>query len=192
MPIFFIILAISIFVGVTSSVKRREAMQKAEAAKQAAARRQQTQNGTEAAGQPPARSQRTPDSFGHDRSPSQTELKKKLREDAERHRLEREALSKTLPARPEKPVAEHSDEDCGGGSIHNGYHEGVTQFANNRPPAVAGRLGHRLADEDDALLRESIAAENAKRAMARIAKLPPLAQGMVYSEILGKPKSETA
>ena len=42
------------------------------------------------------------------------------------------------------------------------------------------------------LEKEKLSAENARRAMARIAKLPPLAQGMIYSEILGKPKSETA
>ena len=58
--------------------------------------------------------------------------------------------------------------------------------------AVAGNLGHRLADEDERAEREAAAAESAKRAMARIGKLPPLAQGMIYSEILGKPKSETA
>ena len=68
----------------------------------------------------------------------------------------------------------------------------MTQFTPDRPVAVAGRLGNRLADEDDMLEKEKISTENAKRAMARIAKLPPLAQGMIYSEILGKPKSETA
>ena len=108
----------------------------------------------------------------------------------ERRPLEKQTLEKTI--RSEKPIAEHPDEECGGGSIHDGYHEGVTQFTPDRPVAVAGRLGHRLADEDDMLEKEKLSAENAKRAMARIAKLPPLAQGMIYSEILGKPKSETA
>ncbi|MBR5713343.1 MAG: hypothetical protein IKX58_00945 [Clostridia bacterium] len=108
----------------------------------------------------------------------------------ERRPLEKQTLEKTI--RSEKPIAEHPDEECGGGSIHDGYHEGVTQFTPDRPVAVAGRLGHRLADEDDMLEKEKLSAENARRAMARIAKLPPLAQGMIYSEILGKPKSETA
>lgn len=108
----------------------------------------------------------------------------------ERRPLERQTLAKNLAA--EKPIAEHQEEECGGGSIHDGYHEGVTQFAPDRPVAVAGRLGNRLADEDDMLEKEKISTENARRAMARIAKLPPLAQGMIYSEILGKPKSETA
>ena len=133
------------------------------------------------------------------RPQTQAELKKRLEENAERRRLERESLEKPLArpaqaqpvrARDEKPVAAHSDSDCGGGSIHDGYHEGVTQFDKTRPAAVAGRLGHRLADEDERIEKEKLAAENAKRAMARIAKLPPLAQGMVYSEILGRPKSE--
>lgn len=108
----------------------------------------------------------------------------------ERRPLEKQTLEKTI--RSEKPIAQHPDEECGGGSIHDGYHEGVTQFAPDKPVAVAGRLGNRLADEDDMLEKEKISTENAKRAMARIAKLPPLAQGMIYSEILGKPKSETA
>ena len=99
----------------------------------------------------------------------------------------------TLTRNMDKPVAAHSDEDCGGGSIHDGYHEGVSvppvQNAK-RPVAIAGGLGHRLADEDDRIAREAAAAENAKRAMARIAKRPPLAQGIVYAEILGRPKSE--
>ena len=121
----------------------------------------------------------------------------------ERRRLERESLEKSASAeRPRpvqaqkagpgegKPIAAHTDADCGGGSIHDGYHEGVTQFDNGRPAAVAGRLGHRLAEEDERIEKEKLAADNARRALARIAKLPPLAQGMIYSEILGKPKSE--
>lgn len=136
----------------------------------------------------------------------QEELKRRLEENRarreqeqtrtageQRRPLEKAPMLKTIQtARAEKPIAEHTDDDCGGGSIHDGYHEGVTQFPNGRPAAVAGRLGNRLADEDERIEREHVAAENAKRAMKRISKLPPLAQGMVYSEILGKPKSETA
>ena len=145
------------------------------------------------------------------RAARQAELKRRLQENAARREAERRAApsSQGTPTvreerRPlekrsmqtnlqkEKPTVAHSDDDCGGGSIHDGYHEGVTQFGTGRPPAVAGKLGHDLADEDDRILSEKAAAENAKRAMARIAKLPPLAQGMIYSEILGKPKSEIA
>ena len=111
----------------------------------------------------------------------------------QRSRLEKRPMVTTIQtARTEKPIVAHTDDDCGGGSIHDGYHEGVTQFPNGRPAAVAGRLGNRLADEDERIERERVSAENARRVMKRISKLPPLAQGMIYSEILGKPKSEIA
>lgn len=145
------------------------------------------------------------------RAARQAELKRRLQENAARREAERSTRPANLgtPAnsterrplekrvmenalRREKPIAAHSEDDCGGGSIHDGYHEGVTQFGSGRPAAVAGRLGHDLADEDDRLVKEAAAAENARRAMERISKLPPLAQGMVYAEILGKPKSEIA
>ena len=110
-----------------------------------------------------------------------------LAKTAERRPLEKAAMKKTMP---EKPIAE--EDHCENGSIHDGYHEGVTQFDVNRPAAVAGKLGARLADESDKRAREEAAAENARRAVARISKLPPIAQGVVWSEILGKPKSEIA
>ena len=94
-----------------------------------------------------------------------------------------------------KPVVRHQDDDCGGGSIHDGYHEGVSgdPFGEKKPrAAVAGNLGKKLAAEDDAQVKAKAEAENAKRALARISKLPPMAQGIIYSEILGKPKSEIA
>ena len=111
----------------------------------------------------------------------------------QRSRLEKRPMVTTIQtARTEKPVIAHEDDDCAGGSIHDGFHEGVTQFAPGRPVAIAGRLGHDLADEDERIERERVSAENARRVMKRISKLPPLAQGMIYSEILGKPKSEIA
>ena len=111
----------------------------------------------------------------------------------QRSRLEKHPMVTTIQtARTEKPVIAHEDDDCAGGSIHDGFHEGVTQFAPGRPVAIAGRLGHDLADEDERIERERVSAENARRVMKRISKLPPLAQGMIYSEILGKPKSEIA
>lgn len=109
---------------------------------------------------------------------------------ADKDRKEREL--RQIRAEREKPLAAQAD-DCGGGSIHDGYHEGVSgdPFGEKKPrPAVAGNLGKKLAAEDDRQEAEHIAAENARRALARISKLPPIAQGMVYSEILGKPRSE--
>ena len=140
----------------------------------------------------------------------QEELKRRLQENAdrraaerartfaasgasnERRPLEKQELRRDM-SRSDKPVVVHEDADCGGGSIHDGYHEGVSVFNKKdtpRPIAVAGNLGRRLADEDERIDKEAAAVENARRVMAKIAKLPPLAQGMVYSEILGKPKSE--
>ena len=115
------------------------------------------------------------------------------RAEEQRSRLEKRPMATIIQtARTEKPVIAHEDDDCSGGSIHDGYHEGVTQFDPRRPAAVAGRLGHDLADEDERIEREHVSAENARRVMKRISKLPPLSQGMIYSEILGKPKSEIA
>ena len=99
------------------------------------------------------------------------------------------------PAQKAKPVMKREEDNCGGGSIHDGYHEGVSAepFGEKRPrPAVAGGLGKKLGAEDDAEEKAKFDAENARRALARISKLPPMAQGIVYSEILGKPKSEIA
>lgn len=102
----------------------------------------------------------------------------------------------TKPAKPAaaiknnaRPIVKHSDDDCGGGSIHDGYHEGVSAnpFGENKPhPAVAGNLGKKLAEESSAQQDAS----NAQRAIERISKLPPMTQGIVFSEILGKPKAE--
>lgn len=192
-PILIFFAIAGVIFSIVSAAKKREAQQRAQEAQRKQAER--------AFGGTPANQT---GSYPRPKSPAQAaagaarqeELKRRLEANAERRRLERESLQKQPIFRPSadnssgRPMVSHSDEDCGGGSIHDGYHEGVTQFPNGKGPAVAGKLGHRLADEDDRLEQEKAAADNAKRVMARIAKLPPLAQGMVYSEILGKPKSE--
>ena len=186
----FLIIGVIIYVTVTVKNKQRIEAQK-KAAHEAAQRR--------------VAEAEKPFETPEERMRRQEELKRRLRENqarraaeaasaaakpAERRPLEKRVMESTL--QKEKPVARHTDEECGGGSLHDGYHEGVTQFQGRAEASVAGRLGHRLADEDERIEREHAAAENAKKAMARISKLPPLAQGMVYSEILGKPRSETA
>lgn len=196
MPIIPLILGIVIYVIVT--VKKKQQLEQAKKAAHEAAQRS-------------VRAAEHPDEAAADRQRRQEELKRRLQENqarraaeaaaarpssmpaakpTERRPLEKRTMENAL--RKEKPIAAHTDDDCGGGSIHDGYHEGVTQFANRPAASVAGNLGHRLADEDDRIEREHIAAENAKKAMTRISKLPPLAQGIIYSEILGKPKSEIA
>ena len=209
MPIPFIIIAgIIVFAIISASKKQQEAEARArqqrlaeEAKRQAAAQ--------PAEGEPTPQMRQSSTATDAERARRQEELKRRLQENAARREAEKR-VSGSMAAAPaqqrrplekrvmqtalqkEKPTVAHSDDDCGGGSIHDGYHEGVTQFKADRPVAVAGNLGHRLADEDERAEREAAAAESAKRAMARIGKLPPLAQGMIYSEILGKPKSETA
>ena len=196
----FIVIGIIMFV--VFSAKRQEQQKNAARQAEAAARRHAAMMAENA-----AKNQSVSEA---ERLRRQEELKRRLQENAARRESERARGIPTAPAakptdrrplertamqnalRSEKPIAAHRDDDCGGGSIHDGYHEGVTQFAGRAEASVAGNLGHRLADEDERIEKEHLAAENAKRAMARIAKLPPLAQGMIYSEILGKPRSETA
>lgn len=208
MPFFVFLIVVIVIVSISNANKKQQA---AAAARRAQALKEATRTVRNEASsiheaQVVRETQRTESDAEHARR--QEELKRRLLENrqrreaelaraaqlaerpTERRPLERQALQTAL--RAEKPVVTHEDDDCGGGSIHDGYHEGVTQFSAARPAAVAGNLGHRLADEDERIESEVRAAENAKRAMARIAKLPPLAQGMIYSEILGKPKSETA
>lgn len=210
MPIPFLIIAGIVVWSIIAASKRQ---QQAEA--RARQQRLAEEAKRQAAAAQPAEGEATPqmrpgsEASDAERMRRQEELKRRLQENAARREAEKRASGSAAPApaqqrRPlekrvmqtalqkEKPTVAHSDEDCGGGSIHDGYHEGVTQFASSRPAAVAGRLGQRLADEDERIEREKTSADAAKRAMERISKLPPLAQGMIYSEILGKPRSETA
>ena len=209
MPIIPFLIIAAIIYSVVSNAKKEQARQQQQQRKAQSLFGAPTAD-TEAARQDAERRKLREESEMQ-RAARQAELKRRLQENAARHEAERSTRPANLgtPAnsterrplekrvmenalRKEKPIAAHSEDDCGGGSIHDGYHEGVTQFGTGRPAAVAGRLGHDLADEDDRVVKEAAAAENARRAMERISKLPPLAQGMVYAEILGKPKSEIA
>lgn len=208
MPIvpFILFVVAAIISSVLKNQKKQQQAQQAQRANQQRSAFPPTRN-TSSEGTPTVRTaQPVSKETEAQRRARQEELKRRLEENRARREQEQRRLSeeprKTLEKRPlvtniqtarqEKPIAAHEDADCGGGSIHDGYHEGVTQFPNGKAPAVAGRLGSRLADEDERIEREHIAAENARRVMKRISTLPPLAQGMVYSEILGKPKSEIA
>jgi hypothetical protein len=56
----------------------------------------------------------------------------------QRSRLEKRPMVTTIQtARTEKPVIAHEDDDCGGGSIHDGYHEGSVR----RPQAASSAEG---------------------------------------------------
>ncbi len=203
------IIFVAIFIGI--SIISAKAQANKEAARKAS---QQAERSARTAGQPtvtrvPAVQTQRPRQ-ANTPAPDAAEIAREAKELARQARelasavTGRQAQPKPVPAakattvrtsaRPErKPLVQ--DDDCGGGSIHDGYHEGVSAdpFGEHMPrAAVAGNLGKKLGEEDDRLLREKYAAQNARRALARISKLPPITQGIVYSEILGKPKSEIA
>lgn len=211
MQFFFIVAAFIVFSVLSAKVKAvKEAEKAARAAAQKPAQPQTSAARTTAVRPPvPAAQTQRPGQAGAQR-PDAAELSREAKELVRQARefasavTGRQAEPKPVPAarptaaktaaRPERrPLVQ--DDDCGGGSIHDGYHEGVSAdpFGEHMPrAAVAGNLGKKLGEEDDRLLREKYAAQNARRALARISKLPPITQGIVYSEILGKPKSEIA
>ena len=87
------------------------------------------------------------------RAAQQAELKRRLEENARRREQERSMQMQRQPLAAERrPVVAKSDDDCAGGSIHDGYHEGVSTFDpkdSHGPVAVAGKLGKSLAKEDE-------------------------------------------
>ncbi|MBR5947963.1 MAG: hypothetical protein IKZ82_04860 [Clostridia bacterium] len=125
----------------------------------------------------------------------------------------------------EKPIYPHETEDCGGGSIHDGYHEGTV-----RRPAPAssaeGRLGKQgVSDKEgrgaselykkDWNERRVKAADipsvvepapekaetasapvksepsGAERLSKALADKPAIVQGLIWSEVLGRPLSDS-
>ena len=119
---------------------------------------------------------------------------------------------------PDKPVIAHSTDDCTGGSIHDGYHEGTIRRPQPASAAegVQGKQGARRASYapgttgqgmamSEGSSRESHTAlktapdkplpaekpENGtEKLMKSIASQPAIVQGVIWSEILGKPLSE--
>lgn len=114
----------------------------------------------------------------------------------------------------EKPLVAHSTADCTGGSIHDGYHEGTARkpIEAAQREGTAGRQGRVLKGKDE-LHKQGVPlpGENhsvryapetvpvsakpsgrtgADKLVAAIAKKPSIVQGVIWGEILGKPKSE--
>lgn len=116
-------------------------------------------------------------------------------------------------ASAEKPMYDHQTSDCGGGSIHDGYHEGSV-----RRPAQAssaeGRLGRQgvYAKEGQNAASASPAkeqpaynvrpdaehsAETARgisgpeKLASAISGKPAIVQGLIWAEVLGKPLSDS-
>lgn len=115
----------------------------------------------------------------------------------------------------EKPVVEHSTDDCTGGSIHDGYHEGTVR----RPAAPVNKegaqglqgerrgtyakgatglgmqagegVGTAKASFQGALAAQDVKAESgADKLVKAISSKPAIVQGIIWSEVLGKPLSE--
>lgn len=99
-----------------------------------------------------------------------------------------------------KPRLTHSTEDCTGGSIHDGYHEGTPGKQGRYKPPSAGRAmpeGVQLPGEDHSIhfapvkeADKTPAASGADKLIATLAGKPSIVQGVIWGEILGKPRSE--
>ena len=133
---------------------------------------------------------------------------------------------RTAASPAEKPIHPHDTEDCGGGSIHDGYHEGTV-----RRPAPAssaeGRLGRQGVSEregrgasdiykkdwnerktakaaDIPAAKQTMPASmdavsaplkpepsGAERLSKAIADKPAIVQGLIWTEVLGRPLSDS-
>lgn len=119
---------------------------------------------------------------------------------------------------PDKPVVAHSTDDCTGGSIHDGYHEGTIRrpAPASGPEGIQGAQGARRAsyapgrtgqgmtfkegeasENHSALTASELAAKaavntetGAEKLVKAISAQPAFVQGVIWSEILGKPLSE--
>ena len=99
-----------------------------------------------------------------------------------------------------KPRVTHSTADCTGGSIHDGYHEGTPGKQGRYNPPSAGRAmpeGVQLPGEDHSIhfapvkeADKNPAASGADKLIATLAGKPSIVQGVIWGEILGKPRSE--
>ncbi|MBR3298164.1 MAG: hypothetical protein IKI64_03065 [Clostridia bacterium] len=124
--------------------------------------------------------------------------------------------SGTSAAKPaDRPVYPHSGEDCTGGSLHDGYHEGTIR-PPARPANIEGSTGKQgVSATEESRLDRPLAAASAAAAASRtadaaydssssqakqstgadklakaIAAKPAIVQGMIWSEVLGKPLSD--
>lgn len=116
-----------------------------------------------------------------------------------------------------KPIYEHTTEDCSGGSIHDGYHEGTVRrpapassaegrigsqgVERGKSPAAAAAEAKRrelenkkrdphsivVKTDDEAVEKPELGAEKLKKA---IADKPAIVQGLIWSEVLSRPLSD--
>lgn len=108
------------------------------------------------------------------------------------------AYTETRTVRDDKPIIGHSSADCTGGSIHDGYHEG-TAWKQGRPmprrmPETAPEGVPAKGEEHSIRFKEAEAAQRnasgAEKLTALISEKPSIVQGVIWSEVLGRPVSE--
>lgn len=115
----------------------------------------------------------------------------------------------------EKPIIPHSTSDCTGGSIHDGYHEGTAARPqkNTAGPSVAERAGKSRLDlkpleknlpkKPAPVVAHPVVSQENKPAQSntapasgidllteKLSNEPQIVQGIIWSEILGKPKGD--
>ena len=160
-------------------------------------------------------------------SEQRARLEQLRRTQQQRQQIQRQAVLNGKPqTADDKPVYPHETEDCGGGSIHDGYHEGTVR----RPVAASsaeGRSGRQgvsekegrtvselykqtwsekksaiptdaysekqpaYASADAASAPTGLEASGAEKLSKAIADKPAIVQGLIWSEVLGRPLSDS-
>lgn len=116
----------------------------------------------------------------------------------------------------EKPITPHSPSACTGGSIHDGYHEGTAAavresaadslkaeskslpklnrkpFEKNLPKKPAPGSTHSILAEDikPASRNDADPPSGIELLTKKLSNEPQIVQGIIWGEILGKPKSD--
>ena len=100
--------------------------------------------------------------------------------------------------REEKPIIGHSADDCTGGSIHDGYHEG-TDWKQGKPmprkiPETAPEGAPVKGSDHSIHFKEAEVKDThvsgAEKLTALLSEKSSIVQGVIWSELLGRPRSE--
>lgn len=100
--------------------------------------------------------------------------------------------------RGERPIIRHSANDCTGGSIHDGYHEGTEWKQGKAMPRKRPETapeGVPVKGEDHSIhFKEAEVTEKhksgAEKLTALLSEKPSIVQGIIWGELLGRPRSE--
>lgn len=97
--------------------------------------------------------------------------------------------NKTQSANSSKPSVNEKKETedcCMGGSIHNGYHEGTPGVQGvAMPKSNEGKSLNKSFDNAESKLEPG-----SDKLISALAKKPSIVQGIIWAEILGKPKGD--